>query len=347
MILSPLLRGCLITACSLALLPTLSVGGETSTPAGAVLAIKGVVTVSGRVGQAPRTLQHGDNLFSGDNIQAQDGQAQVRFSDGGLLSVYPNSAANIDDYLFLNQDPAHSKCLLSLTKGTFAARTGEIGKQAGEQFQMKTDFATLFVRGTEFTVKVADTMSVAVNEGAVVMNNGAGSHEVKQGNTATFTSFSRAPEMSSQTVGLRSGGQQNKGNASGEGGQKKGEGGGEGEGGRQASPQGSGREGGGMSGTGGAQGGGGQMGGAGPTGAGPAAMGMPTGLPLGGGFSMGRSGGGSGTTGPIGGNPPPMPGAAQMQNQVGNKIIPAMQPQQPPPQQPPPQQPPPQPAMRH
>jgi hypothetical protein len=341
---SPLLRRCLITVCSLALFPAIAVGGAQTEPAGTVLAIKGVVTVSGRDGQAPRPLQRGENIFSGDNLQAQDGQAQVRFSDGGLLSIYPDSAANIAEYLFLSQDPAHSKCLLTLAKGTFAARTGEIGKQAGEQFQMKTDFATLFVRGTEFTVKVDKTMSVAVNEGAVVMNNGAGSHEVRQGNTATFTSFSRSPEMTNQTVGLRSGGQQQArtDGAPGEGGQKKGEGK-EGEGGRQTTQQGGGRDGGTQSGMGGQQQGGAQMGGspvggAGAAGAGPAVVGMPTGLPLGGGFAMGRSGGG--TTGPIGGNPPPPPGAPQLQNQVGHKILPALQPQQPP-QQPPPQPPPP------
>ena len=337
--LSPLLRGCLITVCSFALIPAISLASDKTNPAGTVLAIKGVVTVSGRTGQAPHALQRGEEIFSGDNLQAQDGQAQVRFSDGGLLAIYPNSAANVDEYLYLSQDPAHSKCLLNLSKGTFAARTGAIGKQAGEQFQMKTDFATLFVRGTEFTVKVDKTMSVAVNEGAVVMNNGSGSHEVRQSNTATFTSFSRAPEMSTQTVGLRSGGQQQarmEGGV-GEGGQKKGEGA-EGEGGRQGSgqQQGGAREGAGMTGNTGAQGGGAQMGGGqmgggqmGGAGAGPAAMGMPTGLPLGGGFAMGRSGGGTGAA-PIGGNPPPPPGAPQLQNQVGNKILPALQPPPPP-----------------
>ena len=44
-----------------------------------------------------RSLAKGTEINSGDTIQTQDGRAQLRFSDGGYISLQPNTEFKVED----------------------------------------------------------------------------------------------------------------------------------------------------------------------------------------------------------------------------------------------------------
>ena len=82
-----------------------------------------------RRGAATDTLTKGKNIESGDAIvTGANGRAQVRFSDGGLVSLQPNSQFNIANYADRN-DPKQDAFLVDLLRGGMRAVTGLIGKR--------------------------------------------------------------------------------------------------------------------------------------------------------------------------------------------------------------------------
>ena len=79
----------------------------------------------------------------------------VTFLDNSLVSTGPNSVFAIDSYAF--DSTTHSgKFDGSLKKGTLAAVSGKMVKQAPESMRIRTPASIMGVRGTEFVVQVED-----------------------------------------------------------------------------------------------------------------------------------------------------------------------------------------------
>jgi hypothetical protein len=95
-------------------------------------------------------VQQGDKLVTG-----ADGALGVTFSDNSLLSLGPNSVLAIDRYTF-DSTTNVGQFDSSLTKGTLAAVSGKIVKQAPEAMRVHTPSSIMGVRGTEFVVSVGD-----------------------------------------------------------------------------------------------------------------------------------------------------------------------------------------------
>src|SRR5690554_3311582 len=156
----------LLLTCLLALvLPAQAV-----TEAASVLFSHGNVVLTNNAGSYP--LEKGAAVSAGDTvITGEDGRIQMRFSDGGLVSLMPNSRFAVEEY---SQPSANSEGSVSvnLLKGGLRALSGSIGKKDKDSYKLKTDVATLGIRGTQFVVVMdGDAMRVHVGQGSVALFN--------------------------------------------------------------------------------------------------------------------------------------------------------------------------------
>lgn len=95
-------------------------------------------------------VQSADVLVTG-----ADGAIGVTFVDNSLVSTGPNSVFAIDKYTF--DSTTHNGVFDgSLKKGTLAAVSGKMVKQAPESMRIRTPASIMGVRGTEFVVQVDD-----------------------------------------------------------------------------------------------------------------------------------------------------------------------------------------------
>jgi len=97
-----------------------------------------------------RNLVRGSHFFSGDLLKTgTNSTAQVRFSDGTVMALYPNSQIKVNDYSF-HQNAKSDKSVVSLVKGGFRALTGAISKENPDAYKLQTPVAVIGVRGTNY-----------------------------------------------------------------------------------------------------------------------------------------------------------------------------------------------------
>jgi hypothetical protein len=144
-----------------------------------------------------RPLIKGSEIDSGDAISTgANGRAQVRFADGGFISLQPDTTFRVDDYNFRNRTDDEGKGFFSLLKGGLRAITGLIGHFNKESYQLKTPVGTIGIRGTGYNVVLRDNgMFVNVGEGAISLSNNAGSLLVTAGNAAFVLNINTAPTL--------------------------------------------------------------------------------------------------------------------------------------------------------
>ena len=95
-------------------------------------------------------VQSADVLVTG-----ADGSIGVTFLDNSLVSTGPNSVFAIDKFVFDSTTHAGSFDG-SLKRGTLAAVSGKMVRQAPESMRIRTPASIMGVRGTEFVVHVED-----------------------------------------------------------------------------------------------------------------------------------------------------------------------------------------------
>ncbi|OOG37897.1 FecR family protein [Polaromonas sp. A23] len=97
-------------------------------------------------------LAKGGNIDSGQAIvTGGSGRAQVKFTDGGLISLQPNTEFKIANYVDQN-DPKEDRFLVDLLRGSMRAITGLIGKRNRDNYKLTTTTATIGIRGSGFKV---------------------------------------------------------------------------------------------------------------------------------------------------------------------------------------------------
>ena len=136
----------------------------------------GRVTAISASGERP--LTKGAEIGNGDTIRTADGsRAQVRFSDGALVSLQPRSEFRIDNYQFSGKEDGQEKGFFSLLKGGLRTITGFIGRTHRNNYKVSTAVATIGIRGTEYTVQVQEdgTTQVHTGEGLIEISGTAGS----------------------------------------------------------------------------------------------------------------------------------------------------------------------------
>src|ERR1044071_4890808 len=161
--------------------------------AGAALADTGTITqLSGtlsvrKADGSVRILSQRSQISSGDTVNTeQDSYAQIRFSDGGQLTLKPNTAVKIENFKFAEDKPADDSFLYSLVKGGLRAVTGIVGKRSRDKYELGTATATIGIRGTTLSrddclnnrtgdcARLDSAVYIGVADGEVVVKNGQG-----------------------------------------------------------------------------------------------------------------------------------------------------------------------------
>lgn len=142
-----------------------------------------------------RPLAKGSEINSGESINTVAGaRAQIRFTDGGFVSLQPNSQFRVDQYQYQGKTDGEEKGFFSLLKGGLRAITGAIGRVNRENYQVATTVATIGIRGTGYNAVLRnDGLFVNVGEGAISLTNNAGILVVTAGGAAFVADFNTPP----------------------------------------------------------------------------------------------------------------------------------------------------------
>lgn len=130
------------------LVPPLAAAQEA---AGRVLVAVGSVTV---VRGAERiAAQRGTEVRTGDTIQVgAQSNTQVRLTDDSIISLRPDTTFRLTEYAFAGKKPEEQRAFYNLVAGGVRTVTGAIGKLRQDNYGMKTETATIGIRGTHFSL---------------------------------------------------------------------------------------------------------------------------------------------------------------------------------------------------
>ncbi len=148
-------------------------------------AVGSVVAVTPSGTQRP--LAKGADVFSGETIRTgPDGRAQLRFDDGAMVSLQPQSEFRLDNYQFSGTQNGQEKGFFSLLKGGFRTLTGIVGRTNKDNYKVTTAVATIGIRGTEYTISYLDSNAISISngEGSIEVCNGAGCVILRSGDSA-------------------------------------------------------------------------------------------------------------------------------------------------------------------
>lgn len=151
--------------------------------AGIVQFTSGSATVTRADGRS-QPLANGLEIRNGDLVDTGTGRVQLRFSDGALVSLQPQSRFRIDDYRFEGRADGSEKGFFSLLQGGLRTISGWIGRVHRTGYRVDTPTATIGIRGTEYTAVLGNSLTVSVAEGRIAIINDAGEFLLDAGRTA-------------------------------------------------------------------------------------------------------------------------------------------------------------------
>ena len=143
---------------------------ESATPVGESTLVLGRSELIKADGSVEPVLRGGP-IYVGDRIStSSDGHVHVKFKDGALLSVRPNSSLMVEQYDYDPHKPEDSTVKLNLEEGVARTISGDAAKGARENFRLNTPVAAIGVRGTDFAVGAsASSTRAMVNEGTIII----------------------------------------------------------------------------------------------------------------------------------------------------------------------------------
>lgn len=155
----------------------------------------------GRETEAAAPVQKGNPIREGDIIKTSaSGHVHIRFFDGALVSVRPNSVFTIHEFKYNPAEPAASVVRLSLSKGEVRTISGAAAQAAKERFRLNTPLVAIGVKGTDFVTQTGqEATRVTVNQGAIVM---APFDQGCRSDALGVCATSRARELTSAMVGM-------------------------------------------------------------------------------------------------------------------------------------------------
>ena len=146
-----------------------------------------------------RALSKGSEINTGETISTEAGaRAQIRFNDGGFISLQPNSLFRVDEFNYQNKTDGEEKGFFSLLKGGLRAITGAIGRVNRDSYRLATPVATIGVRGTGYSAELSEGLFVNVGEGAISLTNNAGLLVVSSGNAAYVATLNTLPAFTTR-----------------------------------------------------------------------------------------------------------------------------------------------------
>jgi len=147
-----------------------------------------------------RSISRGSELLTGETIDTGEGRAQLRFSDGGMISLQPQTRFSLESYGYDKDDSSKNSAVMKLLKGGLRSITGLIGKTNRQGYKLQTATATVGIRGTEFSVNQSADGSILFHcaDGVIDVTNQAGSAVISGGQSARVTSANSAPSKTDE-----------------------------------------------------------------------------------------------------------------------------------------------------
>jgi len=113
--------------------------------------LSGTLSVQ-RADGSVRLLSERSQVQRGDVIATErDSYAQLRFTDGGQVTMRPNTQVRLDEYAFDDKRPERDNFAMSLLKGGMRAVTGLLGRRTKDSYKLTTATATVGIRGTDYS----------------------------------------------------------------------------------------------------------------------------------------------------------------------------------------------------
>lgn len=174
--------------------------------AGTIILSTGEVFVR-NAGGVQRNAPTGTAVDSGEAVITQNGRAQIRFTDDGMVSLQPRSEFQIVDYRLQDTPGGAEQAVFGLVRGALRALTGEITARRKGAYRLETNLASVGIRGTEFTALLCEAASceepdglyVHTGEGTIFVRNAFGEIDVARGQTAYVAAANVAPQRTSTT----------------------------------------------------------------------------------------------------------------------------------------------------
>ena len=148
-----------------------------------------------RRGAAASEATKGTSVESGDVIvTGAAGRAQIRFSDGGLVALYPDSQFTVTRYADAG-NASEDHFAVNLLKGGMRAVTGWIGKRDPRNYKVTTPTAVVGIRGSAFLIafNALGELLVSGEQDEIEVCTEAGCVGVKAGESVRVVSSSQLP----------------------------------------------------------------------------------------------------------------------------------------------------------
>ena len=136
-------------------------------------------------------VEAGDVLRSGPT-----GQAQIRFTDGGIMALYPQSQISIGAYSDSAQaGSGEDRFAVRFVQGALRAVTGKIGQRNPQSYQVITPTAVVGIRGTAFKIfmNAEGEVEVSGEHNTIEVCTEAGCVEVKPREAVRVPSAEQLP----------------------------------------------------------------------------------------------------------------------------------------------------------
>jgi hypothetical protein len=139
----------ILVATGLLLGTILGAADASAASAGTITQLSGTLAVQRSDGSI-RLLSQKSDVGQGDTLTTQsDSYAQVKFADGGLVTMKPNTRMKLDNFNYDSEQPDKDNIAYSLLKGGLRFVSGLIGKRGNKDaYKLQTATATIGIRGT-------------------------------------------------------------------------------------------------------------------------------------------------------------------------------------------------------
>ncbi|HEY8085382.1 MAG TPA: FecR family protein [Methylophilaceae bacterium] len=179
--------------------------------AAVVLNTSGIVSVQ-RADGSVHALAKNSEVDQGEVITTQKGSyALFKFTDGGQLTLQPETTIKIDQYGFDAAKPEGDSFVFSLIKGGLRSVTGLVGHRGNrDAYKLNTETATIGIRGTDWRGRMCkdncggkpNGLYVNVISGIINATNAGGSVDFSTGTFGHIASSSIAPTFLPKDPGV-------------------------------------------------------------------------------------------------------------------------------------------------
>lgn len=136
-----------------------------------------------------KALSEKSEIDAGDVVSTEkDSYARLKFSDGGEITLRPNTSMRIEGYHYDSNKPEEDNFVFSLVKGGLRSITGLVGKRGNRgAYRLNTPTATIGIRGTNYGALLCDDNCGSLAKGLYLEVISGAINASNQGGESDFT----------------------------------------------------------------------------------------------------------------------------------------------------------------